>query len=266
MSIIAINGRVNSGKDSVMYLISAFLFGISKYEMILALEKGTFRDYQQLFFSHSNFKEERFAGPLKEFISMITGLSLHELNNNDVKAKTVLPELGNMTLRKLMVKLGDGLREAVHPNLYAFACKNRYEAAEEPLWIMPDLRLPEEFNFLEQVNNTLKIKVVRQESFTLLNDPREIEYWAHSFYLSFVKYSKYHPGAKGVKDINLQRAFYKDTTLSHAQSENGLNFKKPKDFDVVIENFHGIKELVGNVEEHVMPKVHEFLKKHAKSS
>lgn len=274
MSVFALHGRIGSGKDTVKNIVVMSLQGYSPEEICNHLSSpGSL--VPQIALEKSPFSERRFAGPIKEFISMISGIPLDVLNDNEFKDKYHIEELDNMKMRDFMIKIGDGLRSAVHTGIYAFAAKMKYLTEKkkglDPLWIMPDLRLLPEYDFLvEDTQDPLIIRVFRPEKFKIQpgffskEECSDTEYWTYGFEGRYVlygsKYPDYSEGLPAHSKIDISH-----TTLNQAESENGLNMLHDDGFDMTIYNTGSLKDLVDCVVEDVVPIVETFIDIHEES-
>ncbi len=87
-NLIGISGRIGSGKDTVCQIIQGLTLGKSFLDIEKSLENRFFDSYI------SDWKVVRFAGVLKQFVSLLTGISLTDLESQQVK-DSYLPEIWN---------------------------------------------------------------------------------------------------------------------------------------------------------------------------
>lgn len=162
--IIGISGKLQSGKDTVGEIIQFLTStnGITDWKVWKSLKcNGN---------GCSSWKIKKFAGKLKECVSIITGIAPNELEREDIKNMelgvewdTILPitELSEhtavsggsttykMTVRKLLQKLGTDTCRQIHPNTWVNALFSEYicthadrapNGIDCPNWIITDTR------------------------------------------------------------------------------------------------------------------------------
>jgi hypothetical protein len=187
MSIIAINGKISSGKDTVgriiQYLTSEYK---DKYDFI------EWRDRVENYGSntYSPFEIKKYAGKLKTIASLLTGIPVEKFEDQEFK-KTLLgsewgtvkknplnsiPVFGNvnflhmMSVRELLQKLGtEAMREGLHENVWVNALfadyipystrGSDYEQIQSN-WIITDMRFPNEMEAVKE-RKGITIRVVR---------------------------------------------------------------------------------------------------------
>jgi hypothetical protein len=175
--IIGINGRKNSGKDTVARMIQYATNVSANY---VSLEKWL-QDTQPFFTDNHimytqfgvDYEIHKFAGKLKEMLSLLLGVPVSMLEDREFK-ESVLPEcwwyykgetalfqypndytanrklpLIKPTVRDVMIKLGtDCGRDIIHPNVWINSTLATYKKGMN--WIITDLRFPNELNRLQQ--------------------------------------------------------------------------------------------------------------------
>lgn len=86
MSIIGVLGQSQSGKDLTTRIIQLLTANYSNEEILNILFKSG--DYNLLSFSdETSWKNKKFAGKLKEIVSILTGLSIYDLEKQEIKEK-----------------------------------------------------------------------------------------------------------------------------------------------------------------------------------
>jgi len=87
MAIIGISGKIGSGKDTIakiiQYLTGDFIFEEDKFNIDKSYEH------------YSSWKVKKFAGKLKQIVSLLTGISIEDLEKEEIKNK----ELGEEWIR-----------------------------------------------------------------------------------------------------------------------------------------------------------------------
>jgi hypothetical protein len=175
--IIAINGKIGSGKDTVGKIIQWLTkqepdgqyIGFQTYDDV-TLERN------------SSFKIKKFAGKLKTIASLLTGVPVEMFENQEFKQKHMGLQW-KMTYREFLQKLGtEAMRDGLHTNVWVNALfadyhptpnKSMDESFMEqfvtgsstvryqfPNWIITDMRFPNEMEAVEEKEG-ITIRVVR---------------------------------------------------------------------------------------------------------
>ena len=176
MSIIAINGKISSGKDTVGEIIQK-----------LCLTNGG-----------PEFEIKKFAGKLKTIASMLTGVPVEKFEDQEFK-KLEMPECWNrlqqsgrnkvwmpMTYRQFLQELGtEALRNGLHTNVWvnALFCDynsidkliriteeglEEWEEGNHPNWIITDMRFSNEMEAVLEKGG-ITIRVIRPDINSLEN-------------------------------------------------------------------------------------------------
>ena len=181
MSIIAISGKKQSGKDTIGNII--------KY----LTSKGSVYPYDpKLTYTSSPYLIKKFADKVKDIVCMLIGCSRADLENEDFKNSLLGPEWGIvetnplnsiepfkdlnfvslMTVRQMLQKVGtDAMRDGLHPNVWVNALMSDYKYPklsqyDPSYWIITDCRFPNE---AEAVKNNQGI-IIRVNSKRCKND------------------------------------------------------------------------------------------------
>lgn len=168
MAVVALSGYAGSGKDLVGQYIQ-LLNSPYRIQAGTDIDRLTTVDDWWLE-EQSGWEIKKFAGKLKVIASMLTGIPVEKLEDQDFK-KTNLPKQWNapipgedwrdgkpvdvpMTVREFMQKLGtDGLRDGLHTNVWVNALFADYLPVhtdhveggfEWPSWIITDCRFENE--------------------------------------------------------------------------------------------------------------------------
>lgn len=190
--ILGIAGKMQAGKDTIgkiwQFLSDeyatldglTFQQWLAEYEDIPAMCNRT----------ASKWEIKKFAGKVKEVASILTGISLKDLENDNFK-NNPLPKCWNtiiseddeitltsaMTVRELFQKIGtDAIRNGVHPDAWVNALMADYKpiklyskheagsiSTSFPDWLITDVRFPNEVKAIKSRKGIL-IKVERNES------------------------------------------------------------------------------------------------------
>lgn len=181
--IIGISGKIGSGKDTVGMIIQALTMGPNsgryKNDPVLYL-----KNYEGKPNLKGGWQIKKFAGKLKQIVSILTGIPVKDLERQVVKNSSLGPEWNRypcysnphsihatapypyipkeeMTVRTLLQEVGtDAMREVIHPNIWVNALFADYDIGliGKPYdtvlrstskdvgddWIITDLRFPNE--------------------------------------------------------------------------------------------------------------------------
>jgi len=177
MSIIGINGKIGSGKDTVgsiiQYLTSECGDVNNKayrdYETFLS--KGGGSDPREIDFHYqSNWEIKKFAAKLKEVAAMLTRVRIELFEDQDFKKQymgeewdyvdygknnSVRGSVTKMTYRDFLQKLGtDAMRNGLHTNVWVNALMADYHPPKmdqhnPSKWVITDMRFPNEFDVIK---------------------------------------------------------------------------------------------------------------------
>jgi hypothetical protein len=197
MSIIGINGKIGSGKDTVGKIIQ-YLTASNEVRETLTLEEWLESD--DLNGRDFNWKIKKFAGKLKQFASLLTGIPVEKFEDQEFKKTYLGPEWGVvrknplqaipvfkdiqfnelMTVREFLQILGtEAMREGLHTNVWVNALFADYTPTHYligafdtkltdgdpvyPNWIITDMRFPNEMEAVV-AKGGITIRVVRPET------------------------------------------------------------------------------------------------------
>lgn len=182
LPIIALSGKIASGKDTVASMLTS-IFEEEGYEL----------------------ETKRFATHLKRFVANIIGVPIKKLDDQDFKKSYLGPEwnylvdkygaeiltdLGEnrhwskkqMTVREILIRIGDGMRKVVHEDIWVNALFSEYreqpvseyktcgrgivrvtpERLQLPNWIIPDMRYRNEKERTEKLGG-VTIRINRKD-------------------------------------------------------------------------------------------------------
>ena len=161
--IIALSGYAGSGKDLVGKMLQYYSSPCSApkmsnykhrtFEEFLKAGGGSeLRNFDHHYYTDWEIK--KFAGKLKTIVSLLAGISEHDLEDPEFKKKSMGPEWGNITYRECLQIVGtDAMRNNVHPNVWVNALFADYIPVhtdhvpggfEWPNWIITDCRFENE--------------------------------------------------------------------------------------------------------------------------
>lgn len=187
--ILGVNGRKNSGKDTVARMIQYHTsVAFHKFKDVndwLEITEPFYTDNTTMYGMGAQFEIHKFAGKLKEMLSILLGVPISKLEDREYK-ESVLPEqwwyyqgevgiyeypneypanrklpLIKPTVRDLMITLGTSCgRDLIHPNIWVNATLATY--IPEVDWVITDLRFGNEYLGLKRRDAVL-IQVVRPD-------------------------------------------------------------------------------------------------------
>lgn len=148
MKLIAISGKIGSGKDLLCEKIFAYLAGKKiKYEHL------------------------KFAHKLKQVVSVVTGTDLED-QYSDVGKEKMIEELG-MTNGTLQQVIGTILREKIHPNIWIFPVIRFAEDHPDTVCVISDCRFKNEADLIKK-NGGVIIRLNRKNRNLGNRDPNHI--------------------------------------------------------------------------------------------
>lgn len=252
--IIAISGKIGSGKDLIGKIIQYLIArkDDTRGLNILTQEfKGLTENNWSAIYSAQNYKIKKFAGKLKQIVSILTGIPVEDLEKQEVKDRVLGEEwwyyksetqlfpydtpyeankklsLIKPTVREKMVEIADDIR-AKNPNAFVNALFADYisiggtmdvrrSRVEYPNWIISDMRFPNELQAVKDKGG-ITIRVNRGLDLTYKSD--------------------LNPSSSSLE--HLKRG--KELHLSETALDNAK-------FDYIIDNNQGIPELIEKVKE-----------------
>lgn len=157
--IIGISGKIGSGKDTVGRIIQ-YLTSTRHYEKTFAEWETISKDKERWYAGYSNWRIKKFAGKLKQIVSILTGIPVEDLEKQEVKDRVLGSEWNyfldhknkkhfnspypindgsktadknilysyKMTVRQMLQWVGtDAMRNVVHPNIWVNALISDYK-------------------------------------------------------------------------------------------------------------------------------------------
>jgi len=182
LNLIGISGKIGTGKDTICQIIQWLdceeirndFPDINKYINICKKYGTPGLTSNGILVYDETYQNCKFAFKIKKVVSILTGIPMSDLENEDKKAD-YLPECWNigskkMTLREFIQKVGtDALKNIVHPNIWINALYSDFQP--ERKYIISDVRFLDEAKSVLDRNGLL-IRVNR-------SDLKEYEYSHH---------------------------------------------------------------------------------------
>jgi hypothetical protein len=167
MRLIGISGKIGAGKDTVGVII----------RQLAITNNGADWDIR------------KFAGKLKIFASLLTGISIEKFEDQEFKKTILGPEWGKetksnplnaiepfkditfvemMSVRDLLQKLGtEAMRDGLHQNVWVNALFADFK--EDMHWVVTDMRFPNEYKAIKDKGG-ITIRVNRPGHGTSMTD------------------------------------------------------------------------------------------------
>lgn len=142
--IIGINGKINSGKDTVGKIIQ---FLVANKNLPKDMQYVSLEELDGVVNVYSNWEIKKFAGKLKQTASLLTGIPIEKFEDQEFKKSYLGPEWGTVTnnplnaipvfedvtfnnlmsVRELLQKLGtEAMRDGLHENVWCNALFSDY--------------------------------------------------------------------------------------------------------------------------------------------
>lgn len=182
MSIIAISGKIGSGKDTVGRIIQWLL---TKEHHEFTYEQFMRPDFDPELVRGPKWEIKKFAGKLKQIVSLLTGISVEDLERQEVKDRVLGREWEwnleskqyayRLTVRGLLQRLGtDAMRDVVHPNIHVNALFVDYKPTPVA-GIYPGIAFPSLLDEMQDFAGITREKALPNWLITDLRFPNELE-------------------------------------------------------------------------------------------
>lgn len=275
-SLIAISGKMGSGKDLVTQIIQMLTFPDTEIvEEFFENPQRTLNDYTGIIEMGSVYKNKKFADKVKLIVSEILGVTVRKLEDREFKNTPLskqwwyydingakisynttdyTPEervelasfLVKLTPRKLFQLVGtEGGRDIIHPDVWVNATLNSYVVNDEgqlPSWVISDLRFENEYQAIKALGG-ITIRMVRYKTFSE---------WLDTYSITIVDMDDYEN--VGMSDIEFLEFINEYDSELHDDIKDMLNHESEisldnAEHDYVIHNSGTLVELVENIRE-----------------
>lgn len=227
MNLIGISGRIGSGKDTVGKIIQDL----------------TMNSYQQ-----SPWHIKKFAGKLKQIVSILTGIPAEDLEKMDVKDRVlglewdikgfwttdpITPSVRQQTVREILQRVGtEAMRDNIHPNIWVNALFADYKKVgysnigqpdfdwanaqnepppDYPKWVITDMRFPNEAEAVKERGGLL-LRVIRE------NKDTSGDGYAWTYPHGWVKYPE-HPSENSLDNYTFHETIINDGTIDELKEK-----------------------------------------------
>lgn len=155
--LIGISGKMRSGKDTVGLMLSWLLnkLRFNGYN----LDALTYSEYETDEYMKAISKKDihKFADSLRDATSCIIGLPRGYLETEAFKNNYWIYGYSG---REWLQKVGQGLRDAIHPDIWVDNTLSKYKLLKDQLFIITDVRYLNEFQTIK-LNEGYVIRVIR---------------------------------------------------------------------------------------------------------
>lgn len=154
--IIAISGKIGSGKSTVANMIKYIL---RERQRNVESEDIIYEDYTTTIAQKSmGIYIKSFAKPLKEIVSILTGCNVDLLYDSEFKKmrSNYTVDGKTLTYRECLTHIGDILRKD-DKHVFCKALFNSYRKGE--VFIIDDLRFKDEYNYLKSRYETFFVRL-----------------------------------------------------------------------------------------------------------
>ena len=214
-NLVGISGKIGSGKDEVGKILQ-YLHSDSYLKYDVTYEQ--YLDLVVQPDVNSKWKIKKFAYKVKQIVSTLTGIPIEDLEKEEIKNSylgeewdrffVITPqkfenpiveecdslsevyafgkidmnsklEIRRYTVRDLFIKIGNGLRESIHKDIWVKGLFSNYTSDQK--WLITDLRYKNEYKKIKE-NKGICIRINRPDNKnTPINNPSETELDNHEF-------------------------------------------------------------------------------------
>lgn len=237
--IIGIRGRKQSGKNTVASMLQYCLFDFTNgYTPTFDSWKTWCGDVERGLI-HPSWEIRSFAGKLKQFVALLTGCQVEDLESDAFKNSPLPYSIATLnvgTYRELLQKLGtDIFRDQVDRSLWVKALMIEYTPFRVtfdnltksiyPNWIISDVRFPNELHSILEKKGVI-VHVARPQSLPF--EKEHISETALDYYQGKDKYSIINNSDLETlfrKVLEMSKDIIKTSNISKETSENNESNK-----------------------------------------
>jgi hypothetical protein len=192
-NIIGISGKMGSGKDTVGKIIQYILWNPKQLSSPKSFE-SFLNDKEELRKLNSKWEIKKFAHKLKQIVSILTGISIKDLEKEEVKNSYLSKEWdikydkyhysNKLSVRSMLQKIGtECMRDNLHPDTWVNALFSDYNTKDKnkelgnwihPNWIITDVRFLNECESIKDRNGII-IRINKENPLIKISGGGDIE-------------------------------------------------------------------------------------------
>ena len=150
INLIGLGYKKQSGKNTVAEILSLIDSG-------QIVKDGLYIEGLELIYPDSSLEIHSFAENLKKICSILQPTALSQWEHSDFKESPseIMPDITN---RKLLQLVGDGLRKIIHPDIWIASLFKDY--TPDSRWIITDVRMKNEADYIKKLGGMV-VRVYR---------------------------------------------------------------------------------------------------------
>ena len=152
--IVAVSGKMGSGKDTAAEMLSYLLFCTDESTV-------TYQDFVNYKRSCIKFpRTHAFADNLKKCLSILLNVDVDRLNDRDFKNSSI-EWLNGLTVRQMLQKFATGVRNEISEDFWIQSLFRKFHP-ETDFWIITDLRYMNELSAIRKYESII-IRIIRND-------------------------------------------------------------------------------------------------------